>query len=319
MKITMRVFMLMAVLVLALPAKARSTNLEWLGIVTGFGGAERETGMPKSPTELGFVPHSQPLGKATGFGGVHALGVIPFGPFGVQASFQYKNASGSQFSTTFGPIYDFTAGKVGLFASYQHRTTFDQGGSSRSGNFWWIEPALDWYLPEINLSLRYIQPISSAQSTNTEGDKFPKDPNDPPETFVARRFDQPINRLSATASYFPPDFLSLGKDNLEVTFGAQVNSFAGPYSQVRSAWVGPIFGLAMMPAQNVELTLIKGTVDNRSRYEIQSAIRFYFGKSMPSLATGTSPSLKELRRKYMEASPYPVSSYTKCCRFRGRL
>ena len=313
MKITMRVFMLMAVLVLALPAKARSTNLEWLGIVTGFGGAERETGMPKSPTELGFSPHSQPLGKATGFGGVHALGVIPFGPFGVQASFQYKNASGSQFSTTFGPIYDFTAGKVGLFASYQHRTTFDQGGSSRSGNFWWIEPALDWYLADINLSLRYIQPISSAQSTNTEGDKSDF------EIGVARRFDQPINRLSATASYFPPDFLSLGKDNLEVTFGAQVNSFAGPYSNVRSAGVGPIFGLAMMPAQNVELTLIKGTVDNRSRYEIQSAIRFYFGKSMPSLSTGTSPSLKELRRKYMEASPYPVSSYTKCCRFRGRL
>ena len=312
MKMTARALIVVASLFFVLPSKANSANLEWLGIVTGFGGAERETGMPKSPTELGFRPQSQPLGKATGFGGVHALGVIPFGPFGVQASFQYKNASGSQFSTTFGPIYDFTAGKVGLFASYQHRTTFDQGGSSRSGNFWWIEPALDWYLADINLSLRYIQPISSAQSTNTEGDKSDF------EIGVARRFDQPINRLSATASYFPPDFLSLGKDNLEVTFGAQVNSFAGPYSQVRSAGVGPIFGLAMMPAQNVELTLIKGTVDNRSRYEIQSAIRFYFGKSMPSLATGTSPSLKELRRKYMEASPYPVSSYTKCCRFRGQ-
>ena len=312
MKTTVRVLIIMASMIYMLPSQANSANLEWLGIVTGFGGAERETGMGRYSTEFGFTPHSQPLGKATGIGGVHALGVIPIGPFGIQGSFQYKNASGSQFATTFGPIWDFTAGKVGFFASYQHRNSIDQGGSTRSGNFWWLEPALDWYLPSMNLSLRYIQPVSGVQRHDTE--------HTPDfEIGVARRFDQPINRLSATASYFPPDFLSLGKDNLEATFGVQVNSFAGPYSQVRSAGVGPVFGLAMMPAQNVELTLIKGTVDNRSRYEVQTAIRFYFGKSMPGLSPANSPSLKELRRKYMEASPYPVSSYTKCCGFRGRI
>jgi hypothetical protein len=319
MKTTVRALIVVASLFCLLPSRANSANLEWLGILSGFGGAERETGMAKSPTEFGLfptVPHSQPLGTATGFGGVHALGLIPIGPFGVQGSFQYMNASGARFSTTFGPLWDFTAGKVGFFASYQHRTMADQGGDRRSGNFWWLEPALDWYLPSLNLSLRYIQPISSVQRTNTESDKA--DNNFCCETGIARRFDQPVNRLSATASYFPPDFLTLGKDNLEATLGVQVNSFAGPYRDVRGAGVGPVFGLAMMPMQNVELTLIKGTVDNRSRYEIQSSIRFYFGKSLPSLSPANSPSLKELRRKYMEASPYPVSSYTKCCGFLPR-
>jgi hypothetical protein len=325
MKSTIRALIIVAGLFCVLPSKANATNLEWLGIVTGFGGGERETGMDKSQTEFRLLSgppgpwvsshQSQPLGKATGFGGVHALGLIPIGPFGFQGTFQYMNASGSRFSTTFGPIWDFTAGKVGFFGSFQHRTIFDQGGSTRSRNFWWIEPALDWYLPNINLSLRYIQPVSSVQEKTTESDKA--DNNQCCEIGIARRFDQPINRLSATASYFPPDFLTLGKDNLEVTLGVQVNSFAGPYSNVKSAGVGPVFGLAMMPMQNVELTLIKGTVDNRSRFDIQSGIRFFFGKSMPGLSPANSPSLLELRRKYMEASPYPVSSYTKCCGFRG--
>lgn len=310
MKTMVRALIIVVSLFFVLPSKANSANLEWLGIVSGFGGAERETGQFKNNTEC-CISSSQPLGKATGLGGVHALGLVPFGPFGFQGSFQYMNASGARFSTTFGPLWDFTAGKVGFFASYQHRTMPDQGGSRRSGNFWWLEPALDWYLPNMNLSLRYIHPVSSVQRHDTEADK-----TDSLELGVARRFDQPINRLSATASYFPPDILTLGKDNLELTLGVQVNSFAGPYSNVRGAGVGPVFGLAMMPMQNVELTLIKGTVDNRSRYEIQSGIRFFFGKSMPSLSPANSPSLKELRRKYMEASPYPVSSYTKCCGFR---
>ena len=167
MKPSVRALILMASLLLMFPIKAKATNLEWLGILTGFGGAERETGMPKNFTEC-CIRSGQPLGKATGFGGVHALGLIPIGPFGVQGSFQYKNASGSQFSTTFGPLWDFTAGKVGFFASYQHRNTFGQGGSSRSGNFWWLEPALDWYLPSMNLSLRYIQPVSGVQRHDTE-------------------------------------------------------------------------------------------------------------------------------------------------------
>lgn len=302
MKITVGALMVVAGLFFVLPPKANSTNIEWLGILTGTGGMERETGMPGSTgsdsPNSGQTNDHPKTGQSVGLGSVQALAVIPLaGPIGAQASFQYTGGSGSRFATTFGPIYDFTAGKVGLFASYQHRTT-------RSANFWWIEPALDWYLDQLNLSLRYIQPLSSAQKTNLP-DPFPT--LDPIERKV---IDQPINRLQATASYFPPDFLTLGKDNLELTLGAQVNTFGGPYQKVGRSGVGPVFGVALMPMQNVEFTLIKGTVDNRSRYDFQSGIKIFFGKSMPSVSPASSPSLKELRRKYMEASPYPVSSYT---------
>jgi hypothetical protein len=280
MKTTARTLLVAAVFALAFTAQAKAANLEWLGIVSGMGGAERETGLPSSGG----------LGKAGGRGTIQALGVIPFGPFGAQASFQYTGGSGSRIGTTFGPLYDFTAGKVGLFATYQYR-------SLRSTNFWWIEPALDWYLDQVNLNLRYIQPVSSPQR-NASGD--PKDVN-----YV----DMAVNRLQATASYFPPDFLSIGKDNLELTFGAQVNSFVGP--RVNGAGVGPVFGIAMAPMQNVEFTVIKGTVDNRSRFELQSGIRLFIGgKAGISTSPASSQSLKDLRRKYMEASPYPVSSYT---------
>jgi len=293
---------MVASLFFVLPPKANSANIEWLGILTGTGGMERETGMPGSTgsdsPNSGQTNDKPKIGQAVGLGSVQALGVIPLaGPIGAQVSFQYTGGSGSRFATTFGPLYDFTAGKVGLFASYQHRTT-------RGTNFWWIEPALDWYLPQLNLSLRYIQPLSSAQKTNLP-DPFPT--LDPIERKIV---DQPINRLQATASYFPPDFLTLGKDNLELTLGAQVNTFGGPYQKVSRTGVGPVFGVAIMPMQNVEFTLIKGTVDNRSRYDFQSGIKIFFGKSMPSTSPANSPSLKELRRKYMEASPYPVSAYT---------
>lgn len=289
MKTTVRTLLVAAGLVLALTAQAKATNLEWLGIVSGMGGAERETGSAVTPS------NTAGLGKAHGTGTAQALVVVPFGPIGLQGSFQYTGGQGSRFGTTIGPMYDFTAGKVGLFTTYQYR-------SVRHGNFIWLEPALDWYLDQLNLSLRYIQPVSNVQRHKSVFDPGPgrQDYN---------VVDVAVNRLQATASYFPPDFLQLGKDNLELTFGAQVNSFVGP--RVNGAGVGPVFGIAMAPAQNVEVTLIKGTVDNRSRYELQSGLKFFFGQGAK---VGTSPSgtpsLKDLRRKYMEASPYPVSTYT---------
>jgi len=296
MKITVGALIVVISLIFVLPPKAISANLEWLGIVSGFGGAEKETGQPNgSKTQAG------------GRGTVQALGVIPFGPFGVQGSFQYTGGSGSRFGTTFGPLYDFTAGKVGLFATYQHRT-------QRDTNFWWLEPALDWYLGQMNLSLRYLQPVSDIQVTRKK-----LGPVDPFDIQQIKQVDIPVNRLQGTASYFPPDILQLGKDNLELTFGVQVNSFVGPTRNIKGAGVGPVFGIAMQPMQNVEFTLIRGTVDNRSRFDFQSGIRIFLGKSTPSLSPATSPSLKELRRKYMEASPNPVSGYTAPSSFRPRL
>ncbi len=299
MKITMGALIVVASLIFVLPPKANSANLEWLGIVSGFGGAERETIL--GPTQLGgcgsggcfSVPRQTGIGQMGGRGTAQALGVIPLmGPLGAQASFQYTGGAGSRFGTTFGPLYDFTAGKVGLFGTFQHR-------SSHGENYWWLEPALDYYMGDINLSLRYIQPLSSVQ------DRLVRVVND--GNLVIQR-NMAINRLQATASYFPPDFLSIGKDNFEVTGGVQVNSFAGP--RVNGAGVGPVFGLSIAPAQNVEFTLIKGTVDNRSRFDIQSGVRIFFGSGSPSTSPAKSPSLKELRRKYMEASPYPVSGHS---------
>jgi len=296
MKMTVRVLIVAASLFFILPSRARSANLEGLGILSGFGGMEKETGQPNGADT-----------KAGGRGTVQALGLIPFGPFGVQGSFQYTGGLGSRFGTTIGPLYDFTAGKVGLFATYQHRTL-------RNTDFVWLEPALDWYLGQMNLSLRYLQPVTDIQVTRKK-----LGPVDPFDIQQIKQVDIPVNRLQGTASYFPPDILQLGKDNLELTLGVQVNSFVGPMRNVKGAGVGPVFGIAMQPAQNVEFTLIRGTVDNRSRYDFQSGIRIFLGKSTPSLSPATSPSLKELRRKYMEASPNPVSGYTANSSFRPRL
>lgn len=298
MKSAVRAVVIVVTLLLVLPGKGIASDVEWLGILSGFGGAERETILKPGPLFNCFfatcgLPGNSGVGKAGGRGTVDALGVIPLaGPFGAQASFNYTGGGGSRFATTFGPLYDFTAGKVGFFATYQHR---NQNGN----NFWWIEPALDLYLDQMNISVRYIQPVSSVQdhTVATVGDG----------NLIIQR-NMAINRLQATASYFPPDFLSLGKDNLEITGGVQVNSFIGP--AVGGTGVGPVFGLSIAPAQNVEVTLIRGTVDNRSRYEFQSGVRIFFGKSSPSTSPAKSPSLKELRRKYMEASPYPVSGHS---------
>jgi hypothetical protein len=89
---------------------------------------------------------------------------------------------------------------------------------------------------------------------------------------------------------------------LELTFGLQVNSFSGPsVGHISGAGVGPVFGLAVMPWQNLEVTLVKGTVDNRSRYQVNSGLRYFFANA--------GGSLKELRRKYMDVGPGPVGAY----------
>lgn len=308
MKTAVRAVVIVATLLFVLPGKGIASDVEWLGILSGFGGAERETGSPGKggPAVCCFTfPSVNKIGQAGGRGTAQGLGVIPiWGPLGAQASFNYTGGLGSRIGTTFGPLYDFTAGKVGLFATYQHR-------SLRDANFWWLEPAVDFYLGQMNVSLRYIQPLSGAHQKNVgESSGSCGISSCPPEDF--KIVDQAINRLQGTVSYFPTvDFLQVGKDNLELTLGAQVNSFAGPYQKVARTGVGPVFGISLMPAQNVELTLVRGTVDNRSRYQVETGLRFFFGKGgMPSLQPAKSPTLMELRRKYMEASPYPVSTYT---------
>jgi hypothetical protein len=120
----------------------------------------------------------------------------------------------------------------------------------------------------------------------------------------------PTNRLQGTVSYFPTfDLGALNvltgnkKNNLELTVGLQINTFAGPYRHdVRSAGVGPVMGVSVMPWQNVEVNVFKFTVDNRSRYSYESGVRVFFGKA--------NTSLLDWRRKYLDAGPKPVGAFT---------
>jgi hypothetical protein len=282
MKITLSALLVLSVLVFMMPATADVAELEPLGILTALGGAERETGQPTS--------HG--VGRAGGRGTFNALGVLPFAwsGFGLQGTAQYVGGQGSRFGASVGPLYDFGGGKTGLFFSYQHR-------SLRDGDFFWISPALALYFDQANVNLSYIQPISPWQTKTKCGDECSGRRED------TKAVDIGINRLQGTVSWFPPvDLGFLRKDNLELTFGVQVNAFTGAHF-VRGAGVGPVFGVAAMPWQNLEVTLFKATIDNRSRYQVNSGVSFFFARA--------AQSLKEFRRKYMEAGPGPVGGFTR--------
>jgi hypothetical protein len=113
-----------------------------------------------------------------------------------------------------------------------------------------------------------------------------------------------VNRLQATASYYVPWDIApfLRKDNLELTLGVQVNTFGGVgHEKLTGVGVGPVAGVAFMPWQNVEVNLFKATGDNRGRFDVQSGLSFYFSPS-------NAPSLKMLRRKYLEVGPGSVGA-----------
>lgn len=212
--------------------------------------------------------------------------MLPFAlqNLGLQVSARYTGGQGSKFGINAGPVYGWAGGKAGLFLNYQHRTV-------RDSDFLWITPAVALYYGQMNLNFKYSQPVSSPQR-DLAG--------------TTRRFFVPTNHLMATVNYFPT--IDLGalnvltgnkKNNLELTVGLQVNTFAGPFRHdVRSAGVGPIIGMAVMPWQNVEVNVFKVTFDNRSRYSYESGVRVFFGKE--------SQSLLEWRRKYLDASPKSV-------------
>lgn len=110
--------------------------------------------------------------------------------------------------------------------------------------------------------------------------------------------DYGINQLQGTLHYFPSTDIAsfMRKDNLELTLGLQANTFGGAGRQdLDGAGVGPVLGIAFMPAQGVEVNLLRATIDNRSRYRVFSGIAFYFSKGKETL--------KELRRRYLEPNP----------------
>jgi hypothetical protein len=272
---------------LARPPIANVAEIEPFGFVSAMGGAERETGQP-----------SGGVGRAGGRATLGALGVLPFvwQNFGLQGSVSYVGGQGSRFGVSAGPLFGWAGGKSGILIDYQHRTL-------RSSDFFWISPVLALYFDQLNVNLSYSQPISPIQR-KTRLDFDPDHDGDPCKNCSDiigsnERRDVPVNRLQASVSYFPAIIMPfVTKDNLELTFGVQVNTFAGPMKDLRGAGVGPVFGVAVMPWQNLEVTLLKASFDNRSRYNVQSGLSFFF----PTTATASN-SLMQLRRRYIQVTP----------------
>lgn len=242
----------MFIYVLVITTQAAGAGLEQIGGISVYGGAEREEGFP-----------------AGGRGTIGLLGVLPLtNAFGLEGTGHYVGGLGSRYGLGLGPIVSWEGGKAGTFINYQHRTLGDN-------NFVYIRPSLALYFDQANVNLWYSQPVSS------------------PQEMGRGRTDFGISQIQGTLQYFiPREVPFLRKDNLELTFGVQVNTFAGAgRSELRSAGVGPVWGLAFMPMRNVVVNLFDATVDNRSRYRVQSGVEVYFSQA---------PTLKELRRTYLQ-------------------
>ena len=242
--------------VFALAPAANAAGLEPFGKIEISGGAEREE-----------------RSSAGGRGTIEGLGVLPvFGNFGVQGTAHYVGGLGSRFGLSAGPLLGWDGGKVGAVVTYQHRTL-------RDNNFVHVIPSVALYLDQANLNLWYAQPISAAQRDGGH-------------------VQYGVNKLQATASYYPgSDWASfLRKDNVELTLGVQVNTFGGAgHEKLGGVGVGPVFGVSFLPMAGVAVNLVRGTIDNRSRYRVSSGLEFFSGRG--------SPTLKEVRRRYLEPNP----------------
>lgn len=254
MKIWPRVLSIACALLLSAVPVARAAELELFGKLALSGGAEKEQGGTGGPR-----------------GTIEALGVVPlWGNLGIQGVAHYVGGAGSRYGVSAGPVYAWGGGKAGIFVNYQHRTFL-------SNNFVHVIPALALYFNQMNLNLWYAQPVSSPQ----------RDGNG--------RVEYGQNKLQATVSYFAgSDWASfLKKDNVEVVFGMQANTFAGAgRAQLKSAGVGPVLGLAFMPVKDVAVNVFHVTFDNRSAYRVTSGLEFFF--------SGNNATLKQTRRKYLE-------------------
>jgi len=243
-----------AVFLLSPTVTAVAQPLELFGKLALSGGAEKEQGGTGGPR-----------------GTIEALGVVPlWGNLGVQGLAHYVGGAGSRYGISAGPVYAWGGGKAGVFVNYQHRTF-------NSNNFVHVIPALALYFDQMNLNLWYAHPVSSPQ----------RDGNG--------RVEYAQNKAQVTVSYFPgSDWASfLKKDNVELIFGVQANTFAGAgRAQLESAAVGPVVGLAFMPAKDVAVNVFHLTIDNRSAYRVTSGLEFFFG--------GNNATLKQTRRKYLE-------------------
>ena len=233
---------------------AHAQPLEPFGKIELSGGAEKEA---HNPSGGRFI--------------AEALGVLPiFGSFGGQGSIHYETGQGSRIGFNAGPVFAWPGGKAGFFFNYQHR-------GLRSTDFLWLIPSVAFYLPQWNFNAWYSQPVTGAQRGGG-------------------RVEYGVNRLQFTASYFSAvDWAPfLRHDNVELTGGLQVNTFAGAgHNHLGGTGVGPVLGVSFVPMPAVAVNLLRFAIDHQGRFRLTTGVEFYFDR------VGGS-SLKEMRRKYLE-------------------
>ena len=289
-KLASVVFALM-LLGLSFPKVADVAEIEWLGRISALGGAESESWRRRTSTASA---------RSHGLGMAEALGVIPiWGPFGLQLDLNFQGGDGPQVTGYAGPIFDFGFGKAGVFIERQYNRLGRCAACDRYRNIHntWVTPSLSFYdlIPGTNIDLWHKQIVTGGAMDKDadEGD--------------ANKHYYGYSATRLAVNYFPPPFLPfIGRDNLELTLGVQLNGLSGPGHTPVRLGVGPAFGMSVVPVAiagvPVEWQMFKAFIDNRNRYRVTSGVQVYLSKG--------TPTLMQLRRKYLEPTNLPGSVST---------
>jgi hypothetical protein len=292
MKILIGTVLALCMFALARPPVANVADVDWLGRLSILGGAESESAKRKDAW----------AGNAGGIYNAEVLAVVPVTPYlGIQLQGNYQRSgadASNRIGVQAGPILGWSGGilgsggKAGVFLADQFRSyVSNHDGDPRNGNFFWLRPSVSLYdlFPNTNTDVWWSQPMSP--KINRIDGKFGD---------CCPRHLIPYSQVRAAVNWFPAGIPFTTKDNAELTFGIQFNGYSGTGSNRVQSGVGPVFGAAIMPWQNVEVQLFKAAIDNQNRYRVTSGIQVYFD-------TSKSSTLLQLRRKYLEPTNLPGS------------
>ncbi len=278
--------LMLAAAVVFVPSTALVTDIDGMLRLSTLGGAEKENVNSPDSSFGGALPrfHGEALAVAPLF-------ILPGLGFQFAGSIVASSANW-RWGLNGGPIFDFGMGKAGLLVAYQVRHYQGSAGTSPDFNGMWVRPAVSFYLPQTNIDFWVSQAVSPRwRMKASEGD--------------FRRVAIPVNEAQLMANFFPPVPV-VGKDNLEVSLGVRVRNLWGSGNKSLGEGIGPVSvgpagGIAVMPWQNLEVTLARGWFDvNHNRYTVSSGIQYYF-----NFAKNPNLSLLQTRRQYLEPTLEP--------------
>jgi len=281
----------LAAVVVFMPATALVAPIDGMFRLSALGGAEKENVKSPESSFGGALPRF--LGEALA---VTPLFIIPDLGFQFAGSIVASSANW-RWGFNGGPIYDFGMGKAGVLVAYQVRHYQGSAGSAPDFHGTWIKPAVSFYLPQTNIDFWVSQAVSPRWVFKaSEGDN--------------RRVVIPVNEAQLMANFFPPVPV-VGKDNLELSLGVRVRNLWGSGHQslgggggsgsTGAVSVGPAGGIAVMPWQNLEVTVARGWFDvNHNKYTVSSGVQYYF-----NFAKNPNLSLLQTRRQYLEPTLEP--------------